>query len=159
MEPAAAAATNLFGLKDWIYLAGLALTAGTFVWKLRVDSSLARYRETVAFIEKREKDMRERWRNIQRGSLVGGELEDEIYIFMGQLELISLLLQRAVFDNELVYNYWWRYFDEPLHSAQINTWIALKREDDSSVLEHYLAQCKKWSSRLDVELGRKKQSA
>jgi len=149
-----AATSTLFGIKDWIYLAGLALTAGTFAWKLRLDSNLARYRETVAFIEKRERDMRERWSNIQKGNLVGGALEDEIYVFMGQLELVALLLQRDVFDNEIVYNYWWRYFDEPLQSEQINTWISLRREDDASVLEHYLRQCKKWSSKLDAELGR-----
>ena len=63
---AASTAQTFFGLKDWIYLAGLALTAGTFVWKLRADMALARFRETVAFIEKREKDMRDRWKSSTR---------------------------------------------------------------------------------------------
>lgn len=150
-------ATTLFGLKDWIYLVGLALTAGTFAWKLRADAQLARYREAVAFIEKRERDMRERWAKIERENLAGETLdEDETYVFMGQLELVSLLLEKDVFDAEILYNYWWRYFDEPLQNAQINTWVALRREADSTVLEHYLRRCKRWADRIDLELGRSK---
>ena len=145
----------LFTLKDWIYLIGLGLTAGTFIWKLQVDAALARYRETVAFIEKREKDMRDRWAGICKGPTTEGSLEEEIYIFTGQLELVALLLHRKIFDEELVYNYWWRYFDEPLQNKQINTWIVLHREADSAVLEHYLKRCEIWSTKLDIELGRK----
>lgn len=151
MEP-----TALFNLKDYIYLAGLGLTAGTFVWKLRTDTRLARYRETVAFIEKREKDMRERWKSITHGDLVGGDLEEALRVFVGQLELVSLLIQLEAFDSELVYNYWWRYFDEPLGNPDINSWVQLTQEQDAAMFRHYVLQCKRWATRLDVEIGRGK---
>lgn len=80
MEP-----TATFTLRDWIYLAGLGLTAGTFVWKLTTDTNIARYRETIAFIEKREKQMRERWIKLRAGSFSGSELEEEFRVFFNQL--------------------------------------------------------------------------
>ncbi len=140
--------------RDIIAFTALLVSVVAFVGKLNVDSRTARYRETVAFIEKREADMRARWKDITRGNVTGGEREDALYVFFGQLELVSLLVRKNVFDSELVYNYWWRYYDEPLQNPDINSWVQLSRESDSALYEHYLAQCKRWASRLDKEIGR-----
>jgi hypothetical protein len=141
-------------VRDFISFAALFVAVVSFVWKLSADTRTARYRETVAFIERREAEMRNRWRDITFGNLAGGELEEQTRIFVGQLELVSLLVRKAVFDAELVYNYWWRYFDEPLRNSQINAWVQLSREDDAALFEHYLHRCKAWADRLDKETGR-----
>jgi hypothetical protein len=151
---------NFLGTKiefrDFFAFAALFVTVVTFVWKLTADTKIARYRETVAFIEKREAEMRKRWRDITLGNATGDVLEEETRVLLGQLELVSLLIRKNVFDAELVYNYWWRYFDEPLQKSQINSWIQLSREQDSSLFEHYLHRCKVWADRLDKEIGRKR---
>jgi hypothetical protein len=141
-------------VRDFVAFAALFVTVLTFVLKLTADTKIARYRETVAFIEKREAEMRKRWRDINLGNVTGGDLEEETRILIGQLELVSLLMRKNVFDSELVFNYWWRYFDEPLQKPQINSWIQLCREQDPSLFEHYLHRCKVWADRLDKELGR-----
>lgn len=144
----------MFSGKDWIYLVGLVVTVGTFMWKLITDTKYARYRETVAFVEKREKEMRERWARIKGQTGSQTEIEDDVYVFMGQLEMISLLVRNKAFDGELVYTFWWRYFDEPLQNSQINNWVLLKQATDSSLFNHYVALCEKWADRLDKEQGR-----
>lgn len=141
-------------VRDFVAFAALFVTVLTFVLKLTADTKIARYRETVAFIEKREAEMRKRWRDITLGTVTGGDLEEETRVLIGQLELVSLLMRKNVFDSELVYNYWWRYFDEPLQKPQINSWIQLCREQDPALFEHYLHRCKVWADRLDKELGR-----
>lgn len=98
--------------------------------------------------------MRERWEKLKAGTLAGSELEEEFRIFFNQLELVSLLVDRAAFDGELVYNYWWRYFDEPLSFQDINTWVLLHQTTDSAVFLHYVQRCKAWAERIDVEAGR-----
>ncbi len=149
------AADTVFAGKDWIYLAGVLVTFATFIWKLSADSKYARYRETIAFMEKREKDMRDRWTRISQRTGSEKEIEDDVYVFMEQLELVSLLVHKKAFDGELVYSSWWRYFDEPLQSAQINNWMLFRQTIDSSLNSQYVALCKKWSRRIDREQGRK----
>lgn len=148
--------SSMFTIKDWIYLVGLGLTAGTFVWKLITDTSIARFRETIAYIEKREEKMRERWAKLKAATLSGSELEEEMRVFFNQLELVSLLVDRGAFDAEVVYNYWWRFFDEPLAFQEINTWVLLHQTNDSAVFLHYVRRCKAWAERIDVECGRSK---
>jgi hypothetical protein len=144
--------------RDLIAFTAVLVSVIAFVAKLNADSRTARYRETVAFIEKREADMRKRWKEISRGNVIGAAMEEELYVFLGQLELVSLLIRKNVFDAELVYNYWWRYYDEPLQNPIINSWVQLNRESDSALYEHYLAQCKRWGNRLDKEIGRPRRS-
>jgi hypothetical protein len=156
------AAVSQFTLRDWLYLAGiavtasgLALTTSMFVWKLRVDAKYARYRETIAFMEKREEDMRLRWARISDpNGLTSGEIERDLYTLLGHLELVAYLVHVEAFDSELVYNFWWHYFDEPLLRSQINTLIMLHLEQDGTKYQHYLALCEKWATRIDSELGR-----
>lgn len=40
-----------------------------------------------------------------------------------------------MFDGDFVYNYWWRYFDEPLRNADRISWIQLSREADAALYE------------------------
>ena len=150
--------TQILGAKvetrDLVAFSAVLVSVVAFVGKLNVDSRTARYRETVSFIEKREADMRKRWKDITRANVTGGEMEEWLYVFFGQLELVSLLVRKNAFDSELVYNYWWRYFDEPLRNPDINSWLQLNRESDPASYEHYQAQCKRWADRLDKEIGR-----
>ncbi|ARV17818.1 hypothetical protein AEP_00861 [Curvibacter sp. AEP1-3] len=98
--------------------------------------------------------MRERWKSI---SNVDAEFEgksEEVYAFFGQLELISLLVSKKAFDKEIVYNFWWRYFDEPLRVKALNTWLQIERESDSEMFIHYCDLCKEWAKRIDREQGR-----
>lgn len=152
------AINQLLGMKvetrDFIAFAALLVSVIAFVGKLNADTRVARFRETVAFIEKREAEMRSSWKDISLGRLTGVALEDELHIFFGRLELVSLLIGQRVFDSELVYNYWWQYFDEPLRQPSINSWVQLNQEADSAMYEHYMKQCKRWAHRLDKEIGR-----
>jgi len=137
----------------WLLIIGWLTTAGTFYWKLTTDTRYSRYRETVAYIEKREAALRDRWKKISDKNVDIADKSDDVYWFFAQLELISLLVNNKAFDAEIVYNFWWRYFDEPLKIHEINTWLLLERASDAHLFEHYLALCKKWSRRIDKEQG------
>jgi len=137
----------------WLFIIGWAITVGTFYWKLNTDTKYARYRETVAYIEKLEESMRKKWGKISDRSVNIEDKSDEVYAFFAQLELISLLVKKKAFDEELVYNFWWRYFDAPLKSKEINTWLMFEQASDQQVFSRYLELCRKWTKQIDLEQG------
>ena len=137
----------------WLLIVGWLLLAGTFYWKLTTDTKYARYRETVAYIEKRESALQDKWKKISDANISIADKSDEVYSFFAQLELISFLVKKKAFDAEIVYNFWWRYFDEPLRIHDVNTWLMLERATDAHLFEHYVGLCQKWSRRIDKEQG------
>jgi hypothetical protein len=82
------------------------------------------------------------------------EREDALRVHLGQMELVSFLMHKKVFVPELVYEYWWRYFDEPLRDPAIKSWVQFRRLGDPALLRHYLRRCELWADQLDREQGR-----
>jgi hypothetical protein len=137
--------------KDWIYLAGLIITFGTFWLKLANDIKFARYRETINYIERREEKKREQWVRIQNLLTSDNPFDNDAYIFLGQLELVAVLIKKNAFDAEIVYTFWWKYLFAPMQDTKIKAWIDARRSSDKAVLEHYLWLCKKWEVRIRSE--------
>lgn len=141
-------------IKDWVWLITLAATLGMFYKRLNTDTNFARYRETIGFIEKREKDKRERWK------LICGHMDtafkvpdDEALVFFGHLELVAVMMKMEAFDEEIVYQYWWRYFYDPLNLPLTKKWIEDRRRADPAVLENFIAIAQKWRTRIEEEMA------
>lgn len=137
--------------RDWIYLAGLIITFGTFWLKLANDIKFARYRETINYIERREDKKRDQWSRIESLLDSGSAYDQDIYIFLGQLELVAVLVKKNAFDEEIVYTFWWKYFFAPLQEMKVKAWIDARRAKDKAVLEHYIWLCKRWEARIRNE--------
>ena len=141
-------------LKDCVCIAGPVILLTTFVWKLVVDTKLARYRETISFLEKKDDVIKKEWTAVKTSLQDLTPVMPELKDLMARLELISMLVRKKGFDGEIVYSYWWKYFDEPLSVPSINAWIKELQQKDASVLCDYVLMCKKWADRLDREQGR-----
>jgi hypothetical protein len=137
--------------KDFAYLAVALLT---FSAKWYTDFKIARYRETIAYIDKHEKSLKDEWRAIQASSANLHLVSDELSSFISRLELISHLINKKMFEEELVYTAYWNYFDDPLAISQIRDWVKSKRDVDVSVLKDYIDICKKWDKRIAREQNR-----
>lgn len=63
---------DFFSNRDWAYLIVSALTIfialGTFILRLRADLKIARYRETLAYFDKKYETLNEEWDEIERGA-------------------------------------------------------------------------------------------
>lgn len=141
-------------IKDWVWLITLAVTLGTFYKRLNTDTRLARYRETIGFIEKREKDKRERWKLICGHMDTAFKVPDEeALVFFGHLELVAVMMKMEAFDEEIVYQYWWRYFYDPLNLPLTKKWIEDRRRADPAVLENFIAVAQKWRTRIEQEMA------
>ena len=108
---------------DFIAFTALLVTVIAFVKNLNSNTRIARFRETVNYIEKKEGETRTRWQKCQVGTATPSELEEELWIHLGQMAMVSFLMRENVFEPELVYQYWWRYFDEPLRNQAAKNWI------------------------------------
>jgi Domain of unknown function (DUF4760) len=145
-------------IKDWLYLLGLVVTLGTFAWKLDSDRKHARFRETIGYLEKRDKDVAETWRRIRSAidsdAAHSVSLDQDLHAFFAQLELVALLIKKGAFDEEIVYNLWWHYFYKSRQVGVIENWIKEARTPDQSVYEHYMAIYEKWNIRIAKEQTR-----
>lgn len=60
---------DVFSNRDWAYLIVSALTIfialGTFIWRLRADLKIARYRETLAYFDKKYDTLNKEWEDIK----------------------------------------------------------------------------------------------
>ncbi|MEN9619013.1 MAG: hypothetical protein RL406_1250 [Pseudomonadota bacterium] len=141
-------------VKDFAYLATPAIALGTFWIKWYADLKIARYRETIAYIDKHEASLKDGWCTIQASSTNLQLVSDELSSFISRLELISHLINKKMFEEELVYTAYWNYFDDPLAIPQIRAWVKSKRDVDVSVLKDYIDICKKWDKRIAREQNR-----
>jgi hypothetical protein len=140
---------NSFSNKDWIYLAGLAITLGLFWWRLKADTRFATYRETVSYLERRTDNLRCVWNKID--SKIASN--DDIIHFLSDLDQVALLVVKKGFDEELVYNYWWNYFYSPLNLSAVRKIFDSQRLNDKTVYQNYLNLSNKWQSRILKEKG------
>lgn len=140
---------SYFTNKDWIYLIGLALTVCFFLWRLRVDSKFAVYRETISYLEKRSSLLKELWGKIK----LGNGTDEETNELFGELDQIALLVNKKGFDSELVYNYCWKYFYYPLILTESKSIFDSERQTDKTVYENYKNLCEKWRKRIEKEQG------
>lgn len=135
--------------KDWIYLAGLVVTICFFLWRLRVDTRFAIYRETISSLERRSPDLKKLWGKIKEGK----GTDEEINELFGELDQIALLVNKKGFDDELVYNYYWKYFYYPLILPEVKSIFDGERRTDKAVYENYRSLCEKWRKRIEKEQG------
>lgn len=135
--------------KDWIYLAGLVVTICFFLWRLRVDTRFAIYRETISSLERRPPDLKKLWGKIKEGK----GTDEEINELFGELDQIALLVNKKGFDDELVYNYYWKYFYYPLILSEVKSIFDGERRTDKTVYENYRSLCEKWRKRIEKEQG------
>jgi len=140
---------NYFNVKDWLYLTGLILTFLLFWYRLRVDTKFSTYRETLSYLEKKSDHLKEKWGKIK----LGNTTEDEIHHFFGELDQIALLVIKKGFDNELVYNYCWNYYYDPLILPEVKKVFETERRSDLTIYENYLELSNTWKVRILKERG------
>ena len=144
--------------RDWITLAGLIFAAFTFLWKLKTDATVARYRETIGFLDKNTPFLFEKWNELVITEKSGAPIEDIAREMLGFLDTAALLIKKTAVDSELIYNQWWKYFVAPMDYLVINEWVQKLQDEDKAVLKHYCDLRDKWKKRVDKEqkLGKKK---
>lgn len=143
--------------KEWVAAIGIVITTGTFWWKLKVDAAAARYRETIAYIDRHSTllhelcDIVEGKSSAPTNSSIPATPVLAAKKLLNQLETAALLVKKRAFDGELVYNQWWRYFTAPMEVAEVKTWVAEQRKQDRAILEHFCALSAKWKIRVQKE--------
>ncbi len=140
--------------KDFAYLTAPAIALITFWAKWHADFKIARYRETISYIDKHEEKLKDEWSTIQASSANLDLVSDKLNSFFSRLELISHLMNKRMFEEELVYTAYWNYFDDPLAISEVRVWVKSKRDVDISVLKDYIDICKKWDKRIAREQNR-----
>lgn len=144
---------NFFSNRDWAYLIVSTLTIfialGTFIWRLRVDSKIAKYRETLAYLDKRYDTLNQEWSVIEGGDATLKNKKD----YLNRLEHISHLVDEKVFSDQLIYNSLWMHFCYPLQRDDLSTLIGELKKTDKKVLVHYLKLSKKWFPTIIREQG------
>ena len=142
--------------KDWIYFAGLLVTIlgllvtiVLFLKRLRVDGNLAAIRETVSYLEKKSLVVKGLWTKIN----VKNPDLDDVKEFFGELDQMALLVNMKAFDTELVYNFWWKYFYDPLAQPPIKSIFESFRQTDKTIFVNYIKLCEKWRKRIQKESG------
>ncbi|WVN41773.1 hypothetical protein AOB54_09945 [beta proteobacterium MWH-UniP1] len=140
---------DISNLKDWAYLIGLFISVYFFAHRLKIDTKFASYRETVSYLEKRNEKLENAWEAIYKN------LNDDkkLKTFFNELDLIALLVLRKGFDEELVYNYWWKFFYQPIYVPEIKVFIEDQQAKDKAAYENYLKLVKKWEKQIKRELG------
>ncbi len=144
---------NVFSSRDWAYLIVSALTIfialGTFIWRLRADLKIARYRETLAYFDKKYDTLNKEWDDIKRGTANYETMKQ----YLNRLEHISHLVCEKVFSESLVYDSLWMHFCDPLQRADLRGLINNLKKKDKKVFFHYLKLSKKWFPKIVSEQG------
>jgi len=144
---------NIFSNRDWAYLIVSALTIfialGTFIWRLRADLKIARYRETLAYLDKRYDALNQEWGAIDGGTASLRDKKD----YLNRLEHISHLVGEKVFSDKLIYDSLWMHFSYPLQREDLGVLIDELKKTDKKVLIHYLTLSKKWFPTIAREQG------
>lgn len=137
--------------RDWITLVGLCVAFVTFWWKLKTDSAAARYRETIAYLDKHTKDLDENFNTVVKAHEQDKLEIDAAKKLFALLETAALLIQKKAFDHELIYNRWWRYFVAPMELPKVKVWLNELRDDDAAIYVHYCHLEEKWRRRVAKE--------
>jgi hypothetical protein len=140
--------------RDFIAIVTVVVSIIALVINLWANTRMARYRETIAYIEKREGGFRQQWEEIQHGTLSAAERTEKTRSLLNQLNMVAHLIDKKVFEPELVYTHWWQLYDAPLKDTEVNAWVQSKRQSDKAVLQHYMKRCELWRGRIDKEQGR-----
>ena len=110
---------NYFTLRDWAYLviSGLSIAGGliAFFWKLKADSKIASYRETIAYIDRHTEELQKGWHKVEKQIAT----TKEIKAFLNRLEQLAGLVNKRAFDNDLVYESFWSYYFYPLQEPKL----------------------------------------
>lgn len=138
-------------LRDWLQLLAIIAGIGSFIWKLNADTRMARYRETVGFLEKRTPALEADWKAVKEAVASGETCEDAAKKMLAMLDTAALLVRSGGFDKPLVYNYWWHYFVHPMRNDVIAAWVRDRNARDHAVLEHFLDLSREFSERSDRE--------
>jgi len=142
---------NYFSARDWAYLAVSAVTISgglvAFFWKLRADSKIASYRETIAYIDRHAAELKKGWHKAENQTASA----EEIKAFLNRLEQLAGLVNKKAFDNDLVYESFWSYYYYPLQEPKIKVFLEKARINDDAVYSHYLNLANEWSSRISEE--------
>lgn len=144
---------DFFSNRDWAYLIVSLLTIfialGTFIWRLRADLKIARYRETLAYFDKKYETLNEEWDEIERGA-ASYETKKR---YLNRLEHISHLVCVKVFSNDLVYDSLWIHYCYPLQRRDLTSLIGELKKTDRKIFIHYLKLSKKWFPTIVREQG------
>jgi len=139
---------NYFTPRDWAYLviSALGLAGGliAFFWKLKADSKIASYRETIAYIDRHASELKKGWHKVENQTATSQELKT----FFNRLEQLAGLVNKNAFDDDLVYESYWSYYYYPLQDPKVKAYLEKSRVDDHSVYFHYLSLANKWSARI-----------
>lgn len=144
---------DVFSNKDWAYLIVSALTIsvalGTFIWRLCADLKIARYRETLAYFDKKYDILNDEWKDIESDS---ASYETK-KAYLNRLEHISHLVCEKVFSEALVYDSLWMHFCYPLQRNDLAALIRELKKKDKKVFIHYIKLSKKWFPKIAREQG------
>jgi hypothetical protein len=138
-------------LRDWLQLIAIVAGIGSFIWKLNADTRMARYRETIGFLEKRTQALEEGWKAIKVAAASDADYEELAKKMFAMLDTAALLVRDGGFDKALIYNYWWHYFVHPMRNDKVAQWITDRNRKDRAVLEHFLDLNREFGERSDRE--------
>ena len=141
-------------IKDLLAAAALVLGALYFAIKLRADATAARYRETIAFLDKNSEKVKGWWKTIEghaHKKTAIEEIIEPVSDLLGILDTTALLIEKKALDSELIYNYWWKFFVRPMENETIKIWVDGLRRKDRAKLEHYCKQQAIWAARVIKE--------
>jgi hypothetical protein len=138
--------------RDFIAIAALFVSIVALVVNLRANTKMARYRETISYIDKRDEGLRKQWQELQSTDLTPDERTEKIRTLLNQLNMVAHLLAKKAFDPELVYTHWWQLYYTPLKDPQVAGWVEGSRKSDKTVLQYYMGRCKEWRGRIEKEL-------
>ncbi len=135
-------------IKEFIYLLGLVITVWLFHIKLKADTKTSKYRETLAYIDRKYKTISELWVNLKESH--NEALMEE---YLNYLEHIALLVNENVFSDKLIYNSLWMHFYEPMKSDVVKKFINTHRSKDKTIYSNYVKLCEKWERQIKKEQG------
>lgn len=138
-------------LGDFISFITLIVGIITFWKKFDADARAAKYRETIGFIDRNDSKLSEAWRGLKNSTSNDEGFGAKIRTMFNLLDTAALLINKKAFDGELIYNHWWHYFKFPMENDEIKAWVTKQRQEDKTVLEHYISLRGKWIARIEKE--------